>query len=82
MSLVRRTQNPSYVLRPPYDTTHEYNAISVGSPRQLPPLTNRQEMVVQQELVPVIQSDIPHRIETLEERISVSFFPAISTIMN
>lgn len=67
MSLARRTQNQSYSLRPPYDTTHEYNAISVGSPRTLPPVTHRETF---QELVPVIQSDIPHRIDHLEERIT------------
>lgn len=69
MSMVRRTQGQGYTLRAPYDTTHDYNAISVGSPRQLPPLSQRQEMV--QELVPVVQSDIPHRIDNLEERLSV-----------
>ncbi|PVD20097.1 hypothetical protein C0Q70_20591 [Pomacea canaliculata] len=69
MSMVRRTQGQGYTLRAPYDTTHDYNAISVGSPRQLPPLSQRQEMV--QELVPVVQSDIPHRIDNLEERLSL-----------
>jgi len=57
MSL-RRSNLPA--LRAPYDTTHEYNAISVGSPRAV------------QEIVPVpIRSDIPSRIDNLEDRISM-----------
>ncbi|KAK7450217.1 hypothetical protein BaRGS_00039965 [Batillaria attramentaria] len=67
MSLARRAQNQGYTVRPPWDTTHDYNAIAVGSPRQLPPVTHRETI---QELVPVVQSDIPHRIDHLEERLT------------
>ena len=57
------------MLNPPWDTTHEYNAIAVGSPRSLPPLSHRGETI--QELVPVVNSDIPNRIDHLEERVQV-----------
>ena len=70
MSLARRSRNQGYTLNPPWDTTHEYNAIAVGSPRTLPPLSHRGEAI--QELVPVVSSDIPLRIENLEERVQVT----------
>ena len=57
MSL-RRTNLPA--LRAPFDTNHEYNAISVASPRGV------------QEIVSVpLGNDIPARIDHLEDRISV-----------
>lgn len=72
MSLSRRNRNQGYVVNPPWDTTHEYNAIAVGGPRSLPPVpvatTHRDEHTVQ-EIVPVVSSDIPNRIDALEERL-------------
>ncbi|BFY98702.1 hypothetical protein BsWGS_01742 [Bradybaena similaris] len=59
---LRRSNLPS--LRAPYDTTHEYNAISVGSPRQL------QEPRQMAEIVP-LRSDLPNRIENLEDRLAM-----------
>jgi hypothetical protein len=73
MSLARRGRNQGgYTVTAPWDTIHEYNAISVGSPRTLPPVTHRGEAI--QELVPVVNSDIPHRIDILEERLQVIHF--------
>ncbi|CAG5135113.1 unnamed protein product [Candidula unifasciata] len=60
---MRRTNLP--LLRAPYDTTHEYNAISVGSPRQL------QEPRQVAEIVP-LRSDLPNRIESLEDRLAMN----------
>ncbi|KAK7116211.1 protein FAM81A-like isoform X2 [Littorina saxatilis] len=68
--LVRRGRgrnNQGYVVTAPWDTTHDYNAIQVGTPRHLPPVSHRGETF--QELVPVVQSDIPNRIDALEERL-------------
>ncbi|KAL8562626.1 hypothetical protein ACOMHN_011198 [Nucella lapillus] len=74
MSLSRR-RNQGYVMNPPWDTTHEYNAIAVGGPRSLPPMqvatTHRDDHHhhTVQEIVPVVSSDIPNRIDSLEERL-------------
>ncbi|CAL1534101.1 unnamed protein product [Lymnaea stagnalis] len=60
---MRRTNLP--MLRAPYDTTHEYNAISVGSPRQL---VSEQRQIA--EIVPV-RHDLPSRIESIEDRLAM-----------
>lgn len=59
---LRRYNLPA--LRAPYDTTHEYNAISVGSPRQL---SEPRQMA---EVVPS-RPDISSRIENIEDRLSM-----------
>ncbi|XP_076443790.1 protein FAM81A-like [Babylonia areolata] len=70
MSLQRRGRNQGYVVNPPWDTTHEYNAIAVGGPRTLPPVVSHREDHTVQEIVPVVSSDIPNRIDVLEERLN------------
>ncbi|GFS24824.1 protein FAM81A [Elysia marginata] len=69
MALRRYNNLPS--LRAPYDTTHEYNAISVGSPRALErePVVDSRQVA---EIVPLpIRSDLPSRIEQIEDRLSL-----------
>ncbi|GFO50433.1 protein fam81a [Plakobranchus ocellatus] len=69
MALRRYNNLPS--LRAPYDTTHEYNAISVGSPRALErdPIVESRQVA---EIVPVpVRSDLPSRIEQIEDRLSL-----------
>ncbi|KAK3791361.1 hypothetical protein RRG08_012543 [Elysia crispata] len=69
MALRRYNNLPS--LRAPYDTTHEYNAISVGSPRALErePIVDSRQVA---EIVPLpIRSDLPSRIEQIEDRLSL-----------
>ncbi|XP_059176269.1 protein FAM81A-like [Physella acuta] len=61
---LRRTNLP-VINRAPYDTTHEYNAISVGSPRQLVP---EQRQIA--EIVPV-RNDLPSRIDNIEDRLAM-----------
>ncbi|XP_013061571.2 protein FAM81A-like [Biomphalaria glabrata] len=68
MSL-RRANLP--ILRAPWDTTHEYNAISVGSPRQLLTADQQQQQPRQiTEIVPV-RNDLPSRIDSIEDRLSM-----------
>ena len=68
MALRRYNNLPS--LRAPYDTTHEYNAISVGTPRNLPdPVVDSRQVA---EIVPLpVRSDLPSRIEQIEDRLSL-----------